>query len=94
MISCAVSIPPLLTSILVIAGSLLIGLGYCMGRIPKLFAACHDITAPFIPGIICRSSVYCLPCKCITIGILPIGVTLFPFTALGRTVDGNQDGQV
>ena len=80
-------IPPLLASIIVIAGSLLIGLGYCMG---KLFAAYHDITAPFIPGIMCRSSVYCLPCKCIAIGILPIGVMLFPFTALGTTVDGNR----
>ena len=56
MISCAEGIPLLLASIIVIAGSLLIGLGCCMGRIPKLFAACHDITAPFIPGIMCRSS--------------------------------------
>ena len=61
-----------------------------MGRISEHFAACHDITALFIPWIMCRSSVYCLPCKCITIIILPIVVMLFPFTALGKTVDGNR----
>ena len=41
-------------------------------------------------NLLCKSSVYCLPSRCIVIGILPIGDMLFPFTVLGTIVDSNK----
>ena len=37
----------------------------------------------------CKSSVHCLPYRCIVVGILPIGDMLLPFTVLHMIVDDN-----